>query len=359
MADETDKDSKTEDATEKRIRDALDKGQTPTSREPAYAVSLVAIAAAIAFLAPAMADAFSRTLVPFLSRPEDFPLENAPDAIRVLSQALVSGGSVVLGITAMLFGAGVVASFVQGQPRLVWDRIIPDKTRISPGSGLKRILGWQGAFELFKGVIKIGAVTGAAYIVLRGSAGRLSGAVFLEPSALPHAVQRLIVSLALFTAAAIALLAGVDVVWSRRKWQRDLRMSKQEIKNEAKESEGDVALKNRLRSAARARIRKRMMANVPRATLVVVNPTHYAVALRYVRQEGGAPVVLAKGKDLIALKIRDVAEAQGITIFEDQRLARSLHDGVEVGQTIPPEFYKAVAEIIIFLSSRSKPLPRS
>ena len=152
----------------------------------------------------------------------------------------------------------------------------------------------------------------------------------------------------------VAIFAAIDWFWQRLSFMRRMRMSKQEIKDEMKETEGDPLIKGRIRSIARDRARKRMIAAVPRATLVIANPTHFAVALRYVRSEGGAPLVLAKGKDLIALRIREVAEQQGIPVVEDKPLARSLHDSVEVDRMIPPEFYKAVAKIILFLSSRGR-----
>jgi flagellar biosynthetic protein FlhB len=153
-------------------------------------------------------------------------------------------------------------------------------------------------------------------------------------------------------AVANIILVAADLVWSRVFWQRQLRMSRREIKDELKQADGDPIVKARLRSLARDRLRKRMIASVPRATLVIANPTHFAVALRYVREEGGAPVVLAKGQDLIALKIREIAEKHAIPVIEDRLLARSLYKAVEVDKMIPPEFYRAVAEIILFLSSR-------
>jgi flagellar biosynthetic protein FlhB len=130
-------------------------------------------------------------------------------------------------------------------------------------------------------------------------------------------------------------------------------MSKQEIKNEMKEAEGDPLKKARLRSLALDRRRKSMIAAVPRATLIIANPTHYAIALRYVREEGGAPLVLSKGKDLIALKIREIAEKNLIPIIEDKLLARTMYDSVEVDRPIPPEFYKAVAELIHVLYAKN------
>ena len=131
-------------------------------------------------------------------------------------------------------------------------------------------------------------------------------------------------------------------------------MTKQEVKDEHKQIEGDPLVKMRLRSLQRDRARRRMISDVPRATLIIANPTHYSVALRYVREEGGAPMVVAKGKDLIALKIRAIAEENGIPIYEDRSLARSLYASVEVDKMIPSEFYKAVAGIILFLAQRGK-----
>jgi flagellar biosynthetic protein FlhB len=143
-----------------------------------------------------------------------------------------------------------------------------------------------------------------------------------------------------------AVLSVVDIFASRHFWYEDLRMSKQEIKDEMKQSDGDPAVKARQRSLARDRARKRMIAEVPRATLVIANPTHYAVALRYDADETGAPMVVAMGQDLIALKIREIAEAHDIPVFEDPPLARSMFAQVSLDTLIPPEFYKAVAELI-------------
>ena len=148
------------------------------------------------------------------------------------------------------------------------------------------------------------------------------------------------------------MLAAADLVWSRLHWKRDLRMSRQDVKDEQKQMLGDPLVKARLRSVALERSRKRMMSAVPTATLVVANPTHYAIALRYVREEGGAPKVVAKGQDLIALKIREIAEANDIPVIEDKALARSMYDRVEVDMMIPPEFYRAIAEIVHFLNTR-------
>jgi flagellar biosynthetic protein FlhB len=154
------------------------------------------------------------------------------------------------------------------------------------------------------------------------------------------------------------VLVAADLVWTRIFWLRDLKMTRQEVKDEMKQVDGDPIVKARLRSLARDRARKRMIAGVPRATFVVANPTHFAVALRYVKEEGGAPLVVAKGQDLIALKIRAIAAEHDIPIIEDKLLARSLYKAVEVDKMIPPEFYKAIAEVVFFLFSRRGNEPR-
>jgi flagellar biosynthetic protein FlhB len=160
---------------------------------------------------------------------------------------------------------------------------------------------------------------------------------------------------------ATLVVAGADLAWARIHWRRDQRMSRQEVKEEVRQSEGDRLMRARLRSLRLDRSRKRMLTAVPRATMVVVNPTHYAVALRYVRSEGGAPLVIAKGVDLIALKIREIAEENSIPIIEDKPLARSLYDVVVVDSFIPPEFYRAVAELVHLIQEKrsSWPLTRN
>jgi flagellar biosynthetic protein FlhB len=176
--------------------------------------------------------------------------------------------------------------------------------------------------------------------------------MFVEPSALPSLLLKLVERALSTLAVATLVLVAADLVWSRVFWHRELRMTRQEVKDELKQVDGDPIVKARLRSLARDRSRKRMMAAVPRATLVIANPTHYAVALRYLREEGGAPLVVAKGQDLIALRIREIAAEHRIPIVENKELARSLYRSVQIDKMIPPEFYKAVAEIVFFLMAR-------
>jgi flagellar biosynthetic protein FlhB len=252
----------------------------------------------------------------------------------------------------VLAAAGILSSVLQNPPRLVLERIQPDLSRLSLSKGWKRIFGARGRLEFLKAAFKLGAVSLLGLMVLRSAHNDVVNALFMEPAALPTLILDMASRLVATVAVATIILVAADVVWSRVSWQRDLRMTRQEVKDELKQADGNPIVKARLRSLARDRMRKRMIAAVPRATLVIANPTHFAVALRYVREEGGAPLVIAKGQDLIALKIREIAVAHGIPVIEDKALARSLYKAVEVDKMIPAEFYKAVAEIVFYVLGR-------
>ena len=229
---------------------------------------------------------------------------------------------------------------------------MPDFSRISPRAGMRRVFGPRGLVEFAKSLIKVAAVGCVAATMLVSQKAVLLTAMNDDPGTLPERILALAVRTIAAVLVATLAVASADLVWSRILWRRDNRMSKHEVKEELKQAEGDRMVKARLRSLRLDRARKRMLSAVPRATMVVVNPTHYAVAMRYVRSEGGAPMVLAKGVDLIALKIRAIAEAHEIPVVEDKPLARSLYAAVEVERPIPAEFYRAVAEIVHLIQQR-------
>jgi flagellar biosynthetic protein FlhB len=255
-------------------------------------------------------------------------------------------------VVVILATAGIAASLLQNAPRIVLDRIQPQLSRLSISKGWRRLFGVQGQVEFFKAVFKLVAIVLLGGLMLRSAQHDVMGAIFVDPAALPALVRSLSSRLLATVAVAAVVLVAADIVWSRLFWHGELKMTRQEVKDELKQADGDPIVKARLRSLARDRLRKRMIAAVPRATLVIANPTHYAVALRYLREEGGAPLVVAKGQDLIALKIREVATEHGIPVIENKPLAQSLYKGVEVDRMIPPEFYKAVAEIVFYLFAR-------
>ena len=188
---------------------------------------------------------------------------------------------------------------------------------------------------------------------------RLLLGMVTQPGAFGLVIREIAIDILLALTFAMVIIGAADFVWSRFHWRQDLRMTRQEVKDELKQSDGDPIIKSRMRSLARDRARRRMMAAVPRATLVIANPTHFSIALKYVRQEDSAPVVLAKGQDLVALRIREIAEANGIPIFEDVALARSMYKQVSVDSVIPAQFYQAVAELVrIVYASKTQPKAR-
>lgn len=198
-------------------------------------------------------------------------------------------------------------------------------------------------------------MTVVVVFVLRSSEARAFEAMYTDPVALPEMILNIAMRIVSAICIATIVLVAIDLAWARFHWRRELRMTKQEIKDEHKQAEGDPLIKARLRSLARDRSRQRMIASASRATLVIANPTHFAIALRYKREENAAPMVVAKGMDVIALKIREVAEQNRIPVIENKALARALYEAVQVDQVIPAEFFRPVAEIIYFLQSKQAP----
>lgn len=344
-----DKESKTEEPTEKKIHDEFERGNIPLSKEASFFASTAAILVIAALLARKLLSSVASALEQLSNDPGGWPLRNGADAVALFKSVASEMGRLVLPLLIILMAAGLLSSFLQHTPRIVFNRIRPDFTRISLVNGWRRIFSAPGQTEFFKSIVKVASIGVILAILLRQQWDAFAGAMSIDPEVVPEfilkAAIRLLIAVCVFTVVVLA----ADLVWVRMHWRRDIRMTRQELKDELKDLEGDPLRKARLRSLALDRRRKSMIAAVPRATLVIANPTHYAIALRYVREEGGAPLVLAKGKDFLALKIREIAERHSIPIVEDKALARSMYDSVEVDRPIPVEFYKAVAELIHIL----------
>jgi len=356
MAGKEDRESKTEEATDKKLRDAVEKGNVPFSKELPTFSALLGLLIVTTFFIVDGALELASSMKQFIDDPGRWRLEGTADAVQVFGAVNMDILRLMLPVVLVLAVAGLASSFLQNPPQIAIERIQPKLDRISLSSGWRRIFGLQGWVEFAKGVFKFSALAGLAFVLVQAAKYEVFNAMFLPPHALPELVVTMAIRLFLAVLAATVLLVIVDLVWSRFNWRRELRMSRQEIKDEQKQAEGDPIVKARLRSLARDRARKRMMSRVPEATVVIANPTHYAIALRYVRTENQAPLVVAKGQDLIALKIRKIAQEHDVPIVEDKLLARSLYDKVEVDQHIPPEFYRAVANVILYLMSRGKPV---
>ena len=303
MSGEVDHEDKTEEPTEKRLHDAIERGQTAFSREAPLFASLSAALVAFAFLIPGGAANLAAGLAGVIDDPAGWRIERGADALTLAGPVVGAAARFLAPIVALLIASGVIASLAQGHASIVADRILPDFSRISPRAGFRRLFGARGAVEFAKSLIKLAAVFIVAGMMLASQKVVLLTAMEDDPRALPERIQTLTVKTIAAVLAATLAIATADLVWSRILWRRDNRMSRQEVKEELRQAEGDQFVKARLRSLRLDRSRRRMLSAVPRATMVVANPTHYAVAMRYVRGEGGAPIVLAKGVDIVALKI--------------------------------------------------------
>jgi flagellar biosynthetic protein FlhB len=343
--------SRTEEATEKKINDAIEKGNVPVSREIGVVAIFLGFLLAADFLMDAAGGRFTGSLAAMLASVAEFSFRSGADAQLYLIAISFEAARFLTPLLSIFIFAGLAASFAQGPPRVILNRITPKLSRISVFEGSKRIIGAPAAIEFLRALLKI--VTAAAVVAFSLYADRslILEAMRADARLMPGTAISLVARLTAALCVPLTAFAVADLLWVRMKWRRDLRMSRQEVKDEIKQAEGDPIVKARLRSLALDRSRKRMIAAVPRATFVITNPTHFAIALRYSREEGGAPLVVAKGKDLIALRIREVAERHDIPIVERKALVRAMFDHVDVDQMIPSDFYRPVAELIHFLNS--------
>ncbi|MCJ2101057.1 flagellar biosynthesis protein FlhB [Methylobacterium sp. E-046] len=349
-----DKESKTEAASGKKISDAIEQGNIPFSREAPIFASILGMLLFLVYVARDQGVPFVRRLALFLEQPGNYAVETSRDAMALVHALALEMGRFLLPILVILLAAGIAASVFQNAPRIVFKRIRPQWSRISPVAGWNRMIGLQGLVEFGKSLFKFLAIGGTSILVLRADRHEIVNVMFVDPVGLPEFLLTLSVRLvSAVSVATIALVAG-DLVWTRLRWQRDLRMSRQELKDEFKQLEGDPLVKARLRSLAQDRLRRQMMAAVPRATMILANPTHYSIALRYDQGENDAPMVLAKGRDLIALRIREIAEKHRIEVVIDKALTRAMYDHVEVDRAIPAEFYRAVANLLVYVMTRKR-----
>lgn len=345
MADE-DKDSKTEKPTEKKLRDTMEKGNVPHSREATLFASMLATVIYVTFFLPERIGRMAETLRDLFEKPDQWKLETGPDAISLFTRIGWEVGNLLLPAIVLFFAFGIGSSMFQNLPTPVLERIRPQFSRISPVSGWNRLFSMTGLVEFGKSLAKIVIVGIIMFFVLRGQFFHAIDSLVSDPQTIFVRLSTIVQKILIIVLLATAIVGIADVLWSRYHWFDQLKMTKQEVKDEYKQAQGDPIVKSRQRSIARDRARRRMIKQVPRATLIIANPTHFAVALRYVREENDAPVVVAKGQDLIALKIREIAETNGIPVFEDPPLARSMFAQVSVDSVIPSVFYKAVAELI-------------
>lgn len=352
MADQPDQSEKTEDPTSKKLEDAHKRGEVAKSQEVNTWFVLMMVTLMIAFLAPTSAEQLGGMLRGYLSNAHTLSVDRG--AMAGLWMQTGRDLAVALAIPFLLL---VVAAALGNlvQHKLVWsaDPLKPKFSKISPLAGAKRLFSPEALVNFAKGIAKLGLVSGLIVAALWPELDRLetvlvSPAVDILPLFHDMAVKLLFVTLLLMT-----VIAGLDFLWQKHRFFERQKMTLKEVRDEHKESDGDPAVKAKIRQLRMERGRARMMSRVPEATVVITNPTHFAVALSY--EEGmNAPICVAKGVDSIALKIREIAEGTEVPIVENPPLARALYATVEIDDPVPEDHYKAVAEVIGFVL-RMKP----
>ena len=341
---------KTEKATPKRRRDERKKGNIFFSNDAVSVVVLIAGLATLFLSMGSMADNLGQFLRSCISLVR---LSQGTDAVGDLGQLLpellwsfaLTVGPLLLVPTV----AGIAATFFQTKLLVTGESLRPKFSRINPLQGIKRLFSLRSLIEALKGLLKITVLLYIIYHFLAGTVELFTKYLFTDLVAACSHLAGLAFQMSMQIAVAYVVLAAADVFYQWIDYERQLRMSKQEIKEEFKQIEGDPQVKGRIKEIQRKMAQSRMMQKVPQADVVVRNPTHFAVALRYKPDRDRAPVVLAKGQDQIALRIVQKAEESGVAVVENVPLARALYASAELGQEIPPELYSAVAEVLVYL----------
>jgi len=356
VAEEGDED-KTQDPTAKRLEDAHKRGDVAKSIE----VNTWFMIAGATFIM----SSFSGSIANKLTVPLKNLLEHAGQmktdgpSLLLLVGRLETVMLTALGIPfALLIVAAVGSHLIQHRPVWSVDPITPKFSKLSPMSGAKRLFGKQAAANFAKGLFKVIVLGVVMAMVMWPEHERADVMVRIDPSLMLDLTRSMALKLMGTVVAMLAIVATLDYLFQYRSWFERQKMSLQEVKDEYKQSEGDPHIKGRIRALRVARMRKRMMAAVPTASVVITNPTHYAVALKYERGMP-APICVAKGVDLIAFKIREVAAAHDIPVVENVPLARALHASVEIDDEIPVEHYHAVAEVIGYVMKLKRSLRRN
>lgn len=344
MAEGADDGDKTEDPTQKRLDDALQRGDVVKSQEVNTWFVIGGATLVLANFGVGMSEGLTTLMRGLLSNAHSIRMDGPalPHLFQKISLEMLAAIAVPFLVLMMAALAGNVV-----QHRLVWsyDGLTPKFSKISPMAGVKRLFSKQALANLAKGIIKIIVIGSVLTAMMWPEWGRLEGLERTDPAAILPLTFTLSVKLMTAVVAILAAVAAADYLFQYRDWFARQKMSLQEIKEEFRQTEGDPVIKGKMKQVRQSKQRRRMMQKVPKAAVIITNPTHYAIALEYERGME-APICVAKGMDAVALKIREIGEKHAVPIVENPPLARALHATVEIDEAIPPEHYKAVAEVI-------------
>ncbi len=348
MSDEApDKEAKTEDPSQKKLEDAHKKGDVVKSQEVTNWFMIAGSGLLFSMMAAPTTQGLSDNLKLLLANADLFEIGGGAlnGFLTNLAMAILLVAMVPLAIVALF---GIAANLVQHRPLLSVDPITPKLSKISPIKGAQRLFSTEALVNFVKGLLKIAVVGGVVFAVVWPEIDRLETMVMVDPALILPDFQVLALKVFGAVVAVVTVIALADYVYQRNRWWNRLKMTVQEVRDEYKQMEGSPEVKGRIRAIRNERSRQRMMANVPQATVVITNPTHFAVALKYDR-DMSAPVCVAKGADDVAFRIREMAKEHDVPIVENPPLARALFASVDIDEAIPTEHFKAVAQVIGFV----------
>jgi len=339
---------RTEEPSQKRLQDARERGQVPRSRELSNFATMIGGSAMLVAIGGSLATHLSQMVRHGLViDPQN--LRDTDSMLSALGEACVSALTALLPVFGALIGLVLLASVVLGGWNFSPQAMAPDFTRLSPLAGLKRLFGLRGASELGKALLKCAVVGGVCAAIVSWTFRDVLALAHMAPRAAIGRGAGLVSWAFVWLCASLALVAMVDVPLQLFQFKRSLRMTRQELRDEAKESDGRPETKQRIRQMQQTLARRRMMHKVPTADVVIVNPTHFAVALKYDPKQMRAPRVLAKGVDLVAQNIRRIAEEHRVPVFESPKLARALYRSTDLNKEIPTGLYVAVAQVLSYI----------
>ncbi len=344
MAEESDTTDKTEDPTQKRLDEALKHGDVVKSQEVNTWFIIAGATLVLMVFSGSMSEGLTATMRGLIANSHDISVDG-PALPRLFQKIGVEMLAAMAIPFLLLMLAALAGNLIQHQLVWTYQTLTPKLSKISPLAGLKRLFSKQALANFAKGIVKLVLIGSVLTALMWPERDRLEGLERSDPAAVLPLTLSLALKLMGAVVAMLAFVAAADYLFQYRQWYERQKMSLRELKDEFKQTEGDPVIRGKMKQVRQFRMRRRMMAAVPKATVVITNPTHYAIALHYERGMD-APVCVAKGVDALALKIREVAIEHSVPLVENPPLARALHATVEIDQAIPTEHYKAVAEVI-------------
>lgn len=339
---------KTERATPRRRQEARREGRIPRSPELTSAVTLVALLVGLRLVGGRILSGWTDMMQQTLGNAAtaDFTQQSL---IGLLDGELLDFVKLILPLIAIALVVGVLVSFMQVGAVFLPNHLVPDFNRINPVSGFRRLFSLKSSVEALKSLLKLAVVGLVAYMALHGSTAKIAMLGQVSINSYPSVVGQIVFQMGIEISILMVLIGALDFMFQRFEFEKSIRMSRQDIKDEMKQQEGDPLVRGRIRQRGRAIAMQRMMAAVPKADVIVTNPTHFAVALQYDASKNAAPVVVAKGSDELARRIRQAATDAGVPIVENKPLAQTLWKTVEIGEAIPDSLYQAVAQVLAYV----------